>query len=89
MIVGEFAGDPVFDAEFPAAAMMRLPFANAAAPAAVYAACTGACEPSDIEITTALFAIAQLIPASTPAVAPLPEFESTFPTKIGARCAIP
>jgi hypothetical protein len=89
MIVGEFAGDPVFDAEFPAAATMRLPLLNAAAPAAVYAACTGDCEPNDIEITTALFAIAQLIPASTPPVAPVPEFDNTFPTRIGARYAMP
>ena len=35
MIVGEFAGDPVFDAALPDAATIRLPLLSAAAPAAV------------------------------------------------------
>ena len=85
MIVGEFAGEPVFDAALPAAATIRQPLLSAAAPAAVYAACTGACDPSDIEITTHRLAIAQFMPARTPPVAPVPEFDSTLPAKIGAR----
>lgn len=84
MIDGEFAGAPVFEPAFPAAAIIRHPLASAAEPAAVYAAWTGDWEPRDIEITWQRFAIAQLIPAKTPAVAPLPEFVNTFPTKIRA-----
>src|SRR5258706_12306346 len=59
MIVGELAGAPVFDAALPAAAMMRQPLLSAEAPAAVYAAWTGDCDPSDIEITAQRFALAQ------------------------------
>ncbi len=54
-------------------------------PAAVYAACTGAADPSDIEMTAHRFAIAQFIPASTLAVVPEPELVSTLPAKICDR----
>ena len=86
MIVGELAGAPVRPAgpALPAAAMIRHPLLIAAAPAAVYAAWTGAFDPSDIEIATQRFAIAQFMPASTPAVLPEPELLKTLPTKIGA-----
>lgn len=77
MIVGELAGAPVFELALPAAAMIRQPLLSADVPAAVYAACTGACDPSDIEITAHRFAIAQFIPARTPAVLPEPVFDST------------
>ena len=80
MIVGEFAGEPVFEPALPAAAMMRHPRLSAAAPADVYAACTGACDPSDIEITTQRLAMAQFTPASTPPVEPDPELLNTLPT---------
>jgi len=89
MIVGEFAGAPVLDAALPAAATIRQPLFRAAWPAAVYAGCTGDCEPSDIEITTQRLAIAQFMPASTLPVAPPPELDSTLPTKIGALKAMP
>ena len=67
MIVGELAGAPVrpVGPAFPAAAMIRHPLLNADAPAAVYAVWTGEFDPSDIEIATQRFAIAQFIPAST------------------------
>ena len=41
MIVGELAGAPVLDALFPAAAIIRQPRPNAAAPANVYATWIG------------------------------------------------
>ena len=82
MIVGELAGAPVFVAELPAAAIIRQPRLSAARPAAVYAACGGAPEPRDMEITSQRREIAQFIPARTPAVPPEPEFERTFPTKM-------
>ena len=84
MMVGEFAGEPVFEAAFPAAAMIRQPLFKAACPAAVYEGCTGDCEPSDIEITWQRLAIAQFIPASTLAPEPDPELLSTLPAKIAA-----
>src|SRR5688500_17721041 len=71
-IVGELAGDPVAAPALPAAAMIRQPLLSADDPAAVYAACTGACDPSDIEITAQRLAIAQFMPASTFAVVPEP-----------------
>lgn len=90
MMVGEFAGAPVGSPpELPAAAMIRQPLLNAAAPAAVYAAWTGVCAPNDIEIATQRFAIAQFIPANTEAVVPPPELVSTLPTNMGALYAIP
>ena len=84
MIVGEFAGEPVAEAALPAAAMIRQPLFKAACPAAVYEGCTGDCEPSDIEITWQRLAMAQFIPASTPAPEPDPELLSTLPAKIAA-----
>src|SRR5215510_6496490 len=87
MIVGELAGAPVWPRgpALPAAAMIRHPLLNADAPAAVYAVWTGEFDPSDIEIATQRFAIAQFMPASTVAEVPEPELLRTLPTKIGAR----
>lgn len=85
MIVGELAGAPVLEAAFPDAATIRQPRPSAAIPAAVYAACTGDWEPSDIEMTWHRLAIAQFMPASTLAELPDPVLLSTFPTKIWAR----
>src|SRR3712207_727152 len=51
MMVGELAGVPVAVPEPPAAATMSSPLLSAALPAAVYAACTGDCAPSAIEMT--------------------------------------
>ena len=87
MMVGELAGAPVSPngPALPAAAMIRHPLLKAAAPALVYAVWTGEFDPSDIEMATQRFAIAQFMPASTPAVLPEPELLSTLPTKIGAR----
>ena len=89
MMVGEFAGEPVLLPAFPAAAMMRQPLRNAAAPALVYAAWTGLWLPSDIEMTWQRLAIAQFMPASTLAPVPLPELVSTLPTKMWTPNAMP
>jgi hypothetical protein len=83
--VGELAGAPVATMldgrwlSFPVAAMIRHPRARAAFPALVYDVWTGIAAPSDIEMIWQLFAIAQLIPASTLAIVPDPLLVSTFP----------
>ena len=82
IMVGELAGAPVSTPLLPAAAMSRRPLFNATVPASVYAVCTGDCEPSDIEITSQRLAIAQFMPARTLPLTPVPEFVSTFPTKM-------
>ncbi len=88
-MVGELAGAPVEDAALPAAATIKRPLFSAACPAAVYAACTGACEPRDIEITSQRLAMAQFMPASTLPPTLDPELLNTFPAKICARKAMP
>ena len=86
MMVGEFAGAIVGPGpEFPAAAMIRQPLFRADWPAAVYAGCGPPGPPRDMLITVQRLAIAQFIPASIPAIVPLPELVSTLPMCINDR----
>lgn len=91
MTVGELAGEPTPGPALLDPAIIRQPLLSAACPAAVKTG-TG---PGDGEpargnkITGHLLAMAQFMPARMLVIVPAPELDSTLPTKIDDRKAIP